>query len=253
MSDHWEFFPCNMDGRDAFIFVDVGIAEAIHEAPSTLIRVRLTFRSVHPTGLPTEEDMEPANAIEDRLEEFALSVDDWYVGRITTDGFRDFYVYSTQSPIDWANLITTLNEESGYMLKLSALDDPKHECYFQYLYPADEDWRVIGDLRVIQQVAEAGDDGQEARPINHWTYFDNEADAAPFIAWAESADFLLLPGSAPTEESDEYCVRLQHEGTLALDDITSRTIELVRKAAEFGGRYDGWETPVVKTEDSVAE
>lgn len=253
MSDHWEFFPCTLNDERAFIFVDVGIAEAIDQAPPTLVKVRLVYQNVHENGLPMDEDFGTASAIEDRLEEFALNVEDWYVGRLTAGGHRDFYFYTNQSQMDWATRLRELTEETGFQLKIAFRDDPDHEAYLQDLHPTEDDWQVIKDLRVIETVAEHGDDGHEARPIDHWTYFNTQADAAPFIAWAESEDFLFQAEHSHTTDSGEYCVRLQHEGTLELDDITNRTIALARKAAECGGRYDGWETPVIKTEDSIAE
>jgi hypothetical protein len=33
---------------------------------------------------------------------------------------------------------------------------------------------------------------------------------------------------------------------MRLNDITSHTLALRRKAVEYGGDYDGWETPVIK-------
>jgi hypothetical protein len=41
------------------------------------------------------------------------------------------------------------------------------------------------------------------------------------------------------------CVRLHHFGPASLESVSGRTIALRRKAREFGGQYDGWETPVI--------
>jgi hypothetical protein len=41
-------------------------------------------------------------------------------------------------------------------------------------------------------------------------------------------------------------VRLQHVGAATIESVSRRTIALRRKAEEHGGKYDGWETPVIK-------
>jgi hypothetical protein len=68
----------------------------------------------------------------------------------------------------------------------------------------------------------------------------------PFVAWAESADFTHDAKYSRRTEDGTFCVRLHHVGTAAIDAISRRTIALRRKAQEYGGKYDGWESPVVK-------
>jgi hypothetical protein len=68
----------------------------------------------------------------------------------------------------------------------------------------------------------------------------------PFVAWAESADFTHDAKYPRRAEDGTFCVRLHHVGTAAIDAISRRTIALRRKAQEYGGKYDGWESPVVK-------
>ncbi len=250
MSDEWRFFPCTMGEDPAFIFLDVGIRDTIDkQAPPNLVRLCLTYKSPSPNGLPTEKEFEPVKAIEDKIELFSQQNNHWYVGRITVDGHRYFYIYTFESDEYWRNYASNLSSDTDYKLVSSFRDDPKHGGYWNELYPTADDWRVINDLSVLKALEERGDDGAASRKVDHWIYFDTEENAQPFITWATSNGFTFSPEESHTTEDSQYCVRLHHHGTLELSDITSHTIALGKKAEEFDGDYDGWEVPVVKSDN----
>jgi hypothetical protein len=122
--------------------------------------------------------------------------------------------------------------------------DDSHSGYWQGLFPTDDDWQVIQDLEVIEALQKEGDDGAASRCIDHWAFFPSQPAAEQFSRWAQERGY----SSFTTEiaEGGSFHVRFSHEGTVKLPDITSHTIALRRKAAELGGNYDGWETPVCK-------
>ena len=252
MGENWQFFPCSMGEDQAFIYLNVSIDDAIAEAPQSLAKLRLTYKSTHPNGLPMDVEFEPVKEIEDRIEGYSKEADDWYVGRVTVSGHRIFYVYTSRGEPDWTDFVTTLSAESGYEIRLSLRDDPAHRGYHDDLFPTEDDWRVIHDLQVIEALARSGDDGSETRKVDHWVYFDTKASATDFVTWAESDRFTEdAEYSHPTDDG-RYCVRLYHHGTVKIGDISSHTIALRRKAEEYGGDYDGWETLVVKPEESAS-
>lgn len=248
MSEEWEFFPCTMGDDQAFIFVNVGVKDIIAHAPKALCKVRLKYRHTHPSGLPTEEDYQPAEQIEDRLSAFATAGKDWYVGRVTVAGHRYFYYFTTQSEAAWRKAAKALSRELGFQLDVSLQDDPSHTGYLKDLYPTADDWCVIRDMRVIEAVKDEGDDGTQVRQIDHWVYFENERAARPFIVWAVQNGFTHDVEHSGPDEDGKYRVRLHHRGTLELTDITHHTITLRRQAEEFRGDYDGWETEVIKAD-----
>jgi uncharacterized protein (TIGR01619 family) len=250
--EHWEFFPCSMGDDQAFIFLNVGINKSIVNAPKHLAKLRLAYKAPRPNGLPTKEEFEPVSKIEDRIENFSKAKNDWYVGRVTVSGHRIFYIYTGRTEENWNDFVTALSDESGYSIYLSYNNDPEHRGYREDLYPTPDDWQVIMDLKVIEVLKKQGDDGSAVRKIDHWIYFDDKTSAADFVKWAEKDRFTEEAKYSHTTDDGKYCVRLFHNGTIELGDITSHTIALRRKADEFGGEYDGWETPVTKPEDNKA-
>ena len=245
MTDQWQFFPCAMGDNDAFVFVDVGVRDTIDQAPPLLARIRLTYKAPAPNGLPTDAEFDVVSALEDSIQDFADANGCWYVGRVTVAGHRYFHIYTALDESSWADFVAELGEKSGYELRLGFRDDPGHQSYLDELYPSGDDWQVISDLQVIDNLRKHGDDGSQERTVDHWAYFDSEAAARPFVEWATGNGFRFEAEHSRVTEDGQYCVRLTHVGRITLGDISKHTIRLSRMAAESGGDYDGWETLVI--------
>lgn len=246
MDHEWEFFPCQRGKNRAFIFVDVGGKATVEDAPTRLAKVHLKYRRPHANGLPTNEEFEAAIAIEKALEAFANEGSDRYVGRVTEGGYRVFYFYTSREDGVWRRFVEDLARRTSYDLAAEFRDDPQYDGYWRELYPTDDDWEVIQDLKVIESLEKNGDDGTASRQIDHWIYFPAKGAVMPFIAWAQSNGFAHDAEYSHETDDSEYCVRLHHHGPARIESISHHTIALRRKAAELGGRYDGWEAPVTK-------
>lgn len=252
MSDAWEFYPCTIDDADASIFVNVAAAESIDSAaPSLCVRVRLFYKATYPNGFPMPDDYDASCTIEDALQVFADEHEDWYTGRITVAGRRDFFFYTSAEVVAWAELAVRLEADHGYDLEVAAGDDPEHRTYWDELYPKDDDWQVIGDLRVIANLKEHGDDGSHPRDVEHWAYFDEQAAAQAFLDWAAGDRFTLSEEAPVATDDGRYCARVRHHGDVDIYNISSHTIALRSKAAELGGKYDGWEVKIMKNENAA--
>jgi hypothetical protein len=240
----WKFFPCQIGEDLAFIYVDVAADADIHRAPPMLARVRLTYKAPRPNGLPTNEEFEAVRAIEEKLERFARRGKDRYVGRITRGGYRVFFIYTRRKKADWTAVLDKLSHETGYELALALRSDRRHAGYRKELYPTDDDWQVIHDIAVVEALRREGDVEGVRRRIDHWVYFKNAKAAAKFARWASGPYKHDARLSGLVE--GRHCVRLHHVGTTRQQELSQHSIELSRKATEFGGHYDGWETMVVK-------
>ena len=97
-----------MGGDQAFIYLNVGISVAIDSAPSSLVKLRLIYKSPNFDGLPKSEEFEPVKDIEDRIEAYSKNGDDWYVGRVTVGGQRFFYIYTTKTNPSWTQFTDKL-------------------------------------------------------------------------------------------------------------------------------------------------
>ena len=101
-------------------------------------------------------------------------------------------------------------------------------------------------MRLLDTLRENGDDGTTVRQVDHWAYFDAREAADEYAIWLSSQGYEVNE-AGPDDEGDR--VQFKHETAVCLNEITTHTISLRRKADELNGRYDGWETFVCKTNE----
>jgi hypothetical protein len=243
MSDEWTFYPCQMGDRRAWIFFDYGARDVIDRTmPTMLLKIRIAFKRPRDDGMPTNEEFPRLHALEKALQMLAIDTKSPYVGRITTDANRRFYLYTSVSEAIWDSRLGELSQSHGYEFEFALTADKEHQGYWKELFPTEDDWQVIKDMRVLEVLSKAGDNGSASRLIDHWSYFPSAGDAEKYASWAKENGYILK--GIDQNSTTAFCVRLSHESTLELQEITSRTISLGRMARKIGGTYDGWESPV---------
>lgn len=244
MDDIWYTFPATMGEDQAWITYNHGYAD-VSEADSRqqALRVRLAIKQPTDYGMPTNEEFPHLSAVDEALDELLTAEGAVYVGRVTVGGLRYFYFYCDADEATISPLIAQVAESSGYPLQYLYEHDKDKQNYWEDLFPTDDDWQVIQDLKVLDALAEAGDIADTEREIRHWAYFPTRAGCDAFASWVNAGQYQLLY-QGKDAEGDELLVNFSHIGSVNLWDITAHTVNANRKARELGGRYDGWETSV---------
>jgi regulator of RNase E activity RraB len=228
--------------------VDVGVSDSLDQLPAAIAKLRLHYKQPDDSGLPTRDEFDAVCAVEDRIQDFVDDIGDGYVGRITTQGKRIFYVYTRRTEAEWETFLAQLTKDTGYRFDLAFKDDAAHDDYQADLYPTQDDWQVISDMDVIESLKRNGDNQDAQHKIEHFAYFPDAAAARDFIAWAESDRFTHVPEHSGPTDDGRYGVVLYHLGVTSQAQVSSHTIALRRAAEKFGGEYDGWGTTVEKSE-----
>lgn len=246
MSDNWIYYPCQMGDFRAYILFDHGIRDMIDEVAGTHhLWSRIAFKRPRTDGLPDRDEFEELCAFEDDLTAMLAKHGGLYIGRVSVRGQRFFHIYTSDASEDsWSSRLQAVGDRHGYQVELVLKPDPDREGYWKHLYPGEDDWQVIRDLGVLEELRKSGDDGATSRKFDHWAYFPELAAAGKFADWARGDGYFEV--KVTRKDDGQFCVRLAHNGTAELADITSHTIALARRARELAGSYDGWETPVCK-------
>ncbi len=95
MTENWKPYPCNVNGKLASIFVDLGLREVV-PIPSKpwLLWTWVYFKSPRADGLSDSKEAPTLYKIEDSLNvNLARASQAIPCGRITTEGRREFYFY----------------------------------------------------------------------------------------------------------------------------------------------------------------
>lgn len=231
----------------AFIFYDHGIRETIDSfGQNQQVRFDLTYKSPNDKGLPTDEEFEPVKRVEDQIEQFAANESGIYVGRVTTEGHRYFYCYTSATTERIADFIGEVERSTNYRLDMLIRDDPEKQGYWKDLFPTDDDWQMIQDSKTVEALKNHGDIGEIERRIDHWACFKSKADAQAYIAWLESEGFSLQELRREKLLSGDWNIQFFRSDPPALYTINRITYKLRHKAIELAGEYDGWETSVEK-------
>ncbi|WP_431689391.1 DUF695 domain-containing protein [Hahella sp. NBU794] len=246
MQDKWNVYPRFTDEGQAWVLVNLGYEEiARSDARDSLLAVKLELQRANAHGLPTSEEFAALDNIEEALLQGLEAQNAAYAGRITVNSQRYFFYYMNCDEEIAAAIIRNVGRQFGYILEFDVSADPEKQSYWRDLYPSEDDWQVIQDLEVLQTLAKSGDEPDIQREVMHWAHFPTQAQAQQFADWA-AAEHYVVSDCAWEEDGDRFQVTFSHNGSMRLDDISFHTMRSNRKAHEFGGEYDGWETSVEK-------
>lgn len=100
------------------------------------------------------------------------------------------------------------------------------------------------DEKVLYELRKAGSDLTKPHEIYHWLYFDDKADAETAAEQIRANDFSV----SSIDETEKYGWRVLAHKRMIPSGVAvagvSKVLESV--AAANHGKYDGWETQVVK-------
>ncbi len=246
MSDEWDFYPCHLEDHLAFVLVDLGIRE---DAPladlPVLVRIRVQLKDPKEDGLNSQAEFDALKALEDGLRAHCAEHELAYVGRITSNGLRDFYVY-VDDPDFHGDRLGAVAGKHGYEWKRGTQQDPDWETYREALYPTDLDWQVIQNRRLLDTLARHGDALTEPRRIDHWLFFRRGPDRKKFADLVTDHGFEVAAMGEDPDRDHPWTLQIHHVAVPTFDGINDVTLALLDLAGKVQGEYDGWETHVVK-------
>jgi hypothetical protein len=248
MSDQWDFYFANVNEKVASLFVDLGIREAAPDADKPwLLWVWVYLNDPDENGMSASEESDMLFQIEDSLREaIENAVGGELVGRITTDGRREFYFYApTFAGFDDA-VARGMKRFPNYQFDADTKQDPEWEQYLGLLYPTPHDWQCIKNRHVLEQLQQHGDPLEKERPVHHWAYFGDESSRNQFVAAVKERRFSVSKVATvdDPESSNRFSVSFERVDRVDWNSINEVTLELFELANALAGDYDGWETKV---------
>ncbi len=240
MTEDWRFYPCTMGENPATVAFDFGVHEGIDALPKGLLRLRIRFTDPDHGGMPKAEEYEVLNAVEDHVRRWVAEHGGRQVGRITVDGHSHLVSYVNADEGSIFALRKAVEEAHGYVLGWNTSVDPDRLGYWQDLYPTVDDWQVMADLQVIEQLHQAGIDLHKPCRVEHLALFVTGMEARAFAEWAEAVGYDNVRTGKPAFSGGEHPVGFVHEGPPGLHEISGHTLRLRAQTEKMGGRYDGW-------------
>lgn len=248
MPDQWEFYPSQMNGMHASIYVNLSYRNLfpINKA-SDLAWLSIRFRVQREDGLSSQEEYETLCAIEDAfvdlLDETALEIH--YVGRNTSQGCRDFYFYTDRGMLVEQILGQAMIRFPDYEIDVGHCEEPDWSTYRNLLLPTRRDMQLIQNQHVIKTLEESNDRLEVPRAVRHWAYFSDSTSRDRFVEKSAEAGFDPDHNIEPNADNNRWGAVLSRLHPVDYWSIADVTLKLYDLASEFGGVYDGWETSII--------
>jgi len=244
-SENFEFYHRIENNLKQFVVVDTGLNSIIPiKSKQNLLKISFQMLNIDDEGLSSsEEELAEFGVIEDRMIE-KLTKDEIFVGRITSNGLRDFYFYTKDNKIEIV-FQDILKKYEKFKAKITFEVDVNWNTYYKLLYPTDEEFQKIGNRSVLDNLEEGGDKLTLEREVFHWIYFKTEKDQENFIEEVGKLNFSVV---AKNKIKDEYPYQLQIKRLDKVDEesVNEYVIQLWKLAPKYNGNYDGWETSIEK-------
>lgn len=244
--EEWNFYMTTLDGKSASIYLNLALHNIIpiKDKPNlSWISVRLNSSTEN--GLTTDEESKILFKIEDDLLDKIDSKNALYIGRLTSDGFRDFYFYSNNAKHFESEAAKISKEYPKYEILIHSKEDKDWLAYID-IYPNEMDFQSISNRSVLENLEKNGDNLTKPREVFHWIYFDNENDLKNYLDLVSKDNFELVNKDFDKDNEHPYRLQIKRIDMVDYNEIDVYTLYLWKLAKENNGKYDGWETSVEK-------
>lgn len=224
--------------------------DLIHTAPVKalpfVVVTGVTVKECPEDGLPSKLD--DLYKISDDVNQLISSLTKIEsVGTFMCQCERLQYIYVADTSNIRDRLTNLYRDKYGsYAYYIDIEPDPEWEAYLTFLYPNEETLEYMSNIDVVEQLEAAGDKPKKSRLVDHWLYFKSTADRDAFVKYAKQENFKVERTDFLNNSELPYQLHISRVDPVDIQTISALTLALRKKAWEFNGKYDGWESVVVK-------
>jgi uncharacterized protein (TIGR01619 family) len=247
--ENWEFYFSNVNDTLSSFFIDLGFYKIapIKDKPN-LVWVYIKMNNPRKDGLSSNEEFEKLAKIEDNIvDEFSKKYSAIFVGRVTTDGDRQFYFYCNDTAYIDKTLSEIMKVFPDYQYQQGVEDNRDWNYYLDFLYPLPQQIQRIQNRKIVDALKDNGDKLVKERFVNHWIYFKTEKNRTDFLSKIKNDSFIIVSENFDNELGElPYSLQIKRLDKVDLDSVDEYVVYLFTKANECNGDYDGWETSIEK-------
>jgi uncharacterized protein (TIGR01619 family) len=250
MSDNWNFYIDELDEHLASFVVDLEVTEEVNiRKYKWLFSVKINIKNPTELGYPEEQEDELIGEWEYDLMERLNDEDIIQVGRLTTNGTREFFYYAKKEKhvkiIDQHAL--AIFENNGYETEISNIEEEEPwSFYYEFLYPNEYHFQHMSNRELVELLENEKDDLEEPRKIEHWIEFETMDDLKAFGRDIQKEGFIIENFEQQKNKDGTYSITISREDGVDYHLIDSVTDTIIETAQKHNGEYDGWESPVIQ-------
>lgn len=236
--DAYDFYPCLVDGEPASIYVNLRFEHERSDA-DTRYWIAVAMRDAGPYGIGTADEAAALDAVELAAIARARELGLVYVGRLRTHGVWEVTFYGPAGHVEALRDAASTRADAR-RVEAGSQHDPAWSYYRELLLPDRERRQWMDDRRMVQVLAEQGDDPRRPRRVDHALRFASARARDAFVATAARAGFTLDRASEVDEPELPFAAHVFRTDAVELDHIHEVVMTLVDAAEPHGGRYAGW-------------
>jgi uncharacterized protein (TIGR01619 family) len=242
--ENWVSYFSNINDELASTFVDLGLvslAPLIENVHLVLIKLKMNFAKLD--GLSSNQEYELLIKIEDSLsKKLDLNYTIYYVGRITKNGFREFYFYVDNILNLELNLLEEMENFPEYDFTLELKKELDWDSYLNFLYPNPREMQTVENQELVYYLENKGDDLFKERMVDHWINFKTDYDRNLFLEaiFTFGFEILLLDYNLVENFEFPYSLNIARVDKVDIDSVNEYCLDLWELAEQFNGEYNGW-------------
>jgi hypothetical protein len=247
----WDAYVMRQQGgKPVSTVVDLSLAEkAPMKDKGYAILVRTALINPDADGMPSRQESDVLHRIEDLMEKsMAGACDAVYAGRFTHRGIREFVFFSADTSTYRKALESVFTASPGHSWRARTMADTGWSNYFDVLYPPPVELERIRNRRLVDILSEKGDALKTPRRVDHFLRFRTKTSREAFLRALSREGFSI--GSIPEADKDPtfpYALQLFRNEVPEYSFVDRTVIALWERALQGNGRYEGWETHLVKS------
>lgn len=243
--EEWEVYMAGYEKGPGSTLVNMSYkANAPFRQYPFLLIAGVTFPDCDSTGLPAKTAFDQLYAVSDQIQ--AILSNYKLAGTFTYQCERMDYYYLA----DTAGLRNKLEPVYKNFPRLQPIlkirTDTSWEAYLSFLYPNEETQEYMANEKILLHLVKEGDNLSQPRQVDHWLYFSSSADRDRFSAYIVTEKYKIENKQLVAEARLPYQLQISRVDKVDIGAITAITTSLRKKAEQYGGDYDGWETFVIK-------
>ena len=246
---NWDTYVVQINHKPVSVVVDLDFGNSPEaKEKQNVIIVRLNIKHVQPDGMPAGKELKTLNSIENGLVNYLDSVlKAQYTGRYTQEGKRDFYFYSNDTSGYMRHVAAVLQHYPAYTWSVLVNHDAGLSNYLNVLYPTQKEMERIQNRRMVDALHTKGDQLTAPRKVEHFLFFKTEAARKKFVRVVQDSGFEIENAGKEMGVNDRpYRLHISRVDKVDYNSIDKVSLYLWELALRYSGKYDGWETFVVK-------
>lgn len=234
----YDFYPCLVDGAPASIYVDLSYEDPVARPVTADTRywIEITMGEPGAHSIGSADEAVALNALEEAAIAQLADAGLVYAGRVRHRGTWEISFYGPPARLHAVDQVA--QTMAPRFVTTESRSEPDWSYYRELLLPDGERKQWMDDRRLVEILREQGDRLTPPRRVDHWVSF---ATTEARDAFATAA---MQHGFTRADDPPPALAHVFRVDPIELDHIHDVVMILVDIAAQHGGSYVRWESPI---------